>query len=498
VGQEEAPILLTGGFMDYEPVIGLEVHAQLLTKSKMFCGCSANYAGAPPNTLTCPVCLGMPGSLPVINRTAVNYGIKTALALNCTVQGINVFARKSYFYPDLPKNYQISQYDLPLARDGWITIDSEGTTKRIRIRRVHLEEDTGKLFHVETSHGSFSLIDFNRSGVPLLEIVSEPDMHSVDDVKGYITKLRTILRYLGVSSGNMEEGAMRFEANISLRPRGTTTLGNRVEVKNLNSFRAVLHAVDYEIARQTKVLEAGGTVEQETMGWDEGRNVTISQRSKEEAHDYRYFPEPDLPPLEITPQWIEEIQASLPELPDQKRERFMQEYGLPAYDATILVAEKEVADYFEAAIHAQGGGAQRAKAIANWITSDLFGRMNEAGQSISEVKIAPADLAALVAFIETGTISTKIAKEIMAEMFASGAHPADIIAARGLTQISDAAVIAAAVERAIAQNPQAVADYKGGKETALRFLIGHVMKETRGRANPTLVNQLLTEKLRGQ
>ena len=479
--------------MPYEPVIGLEVHAQLLTKSKMFCSCRADYAGSPPNTLVCPVCLGMPGVLPVINAQAVEFGVMTALALNCTVQQINVFARKSYFYPDLPKNYQISQYDLPLSRDGWLMAETKNGAVRVGIRRVHLEEDTAKLTHVEAGGETYSLIDFNRSGMPLMEIVSEPDMHSVDEVNGYITKLRTILRYLGVSSGDMEKGAMRFEANISLRPAGSTTLGNRVEVKNLNSFRAVLRAVEYEINRQAAILDAGGKIEQETMGWDDLHNVTVTQRGKEEAHDYRYFPEPDLPPLELKPEWVDAIRRRLPELPDAKRQRFMSDFGLSAYDAGLLVVERDIATYFEQCVNNR---PQRAKAIANWIVGEMFRLMNESGQEIGQVKITPAALNELIDLIEAKTISTTIAKDVFAEMFASGKKPADIVAARGLTQISDASAIEAAIAKAIAANPQAVADYRGGKETAIRFLVGQVMKETKGRANPGLVNQLLIEKLK--
>lgn len=479
--------------MPYEPVIGLEVHAQLLTKAKMFCSCRADYSGSPPNTLVCPVCLGMPGTLPVINEQAVEFAAMTALALNCTVQETNVFARKSYFYPDLPKNYQISQYDLPLSRDGWLMADTPAGAVRIGVRRVHLEEDTAKLTHVEAGGETYSLIDFNRSGMPLMEIVSEPDMHSLDEVQGYITKLRAILRYLGVSSGDMEKGAMRFEANISLRPAGTTKLGNRCEVKNLNSFRAVLRSAEYEIARQTKILDSGGVVEQETMGWDDARNVTVTQRSKEEAHDYRYFPEPDLPPLVLKPQWIEGIRGKLPELPDAKRQRFMSAFGLSSYDAALLVAEKDVAAYFEQCVD---GKPQRAKAVANWILGELFRLMNESGQEIGQVRVTPAGLNELLGLIEAGTISTTIAKDVFADMFGSGKSPRDIVAAKGLTQISDSSAIDAAIAKAIAGNPQAVADYRGGKETAIRFLVGQVMKETKGRANPTLVNQMLVEALK--
>lgn len=479
--------------MDFEPVIGLEVHAQLLTTSKMFCGCRADYAGADPNTLVCPICLGMPGVLPVVNERAVEFGAMTGLALNCTVQEVNVFSRKSYFYPDLPKNYQISQYDLPLCTAGWLLADVEGGQARIGVRRVHLEEDTAKLTHVEAGGQSYSLIDFNRSGMPLMEIVSEPDMHSLAEVHGYITKLRSILRWLGVSSGDMEKGAMRFEANVSLRPRGTATLGNRVEIKNLNSFRAVLRSCEYEIARQAQVLNAGGHIDQETLGWDDERNVTFTQRSKEEAHDYRYFPEPDIPPLVLTQEWVENIRRRLPELPDTKRARFSADYGLSPYDARLLVEERAVAEYFEAAVLGKPG---RAKAAANWISGELFRLMNESGQSIEQVEITAQALNELIDLVDSGAISNRSAKEIFEEMYRTGRPPGQIVQARGLTQISDTAEIEAAVARAIAGNPQAVADYRGGKETAAKFLVGQVMKETKGRANPALVNRLLAEKLK--
>ena len=479
--------------MLYEPVIGLEVHAQLLTKSKMFCSCRADYSGSAPNSLVCPVCLGMPGTLPVVNKQAVEFAIMTALALNCTVQETNVFSRKSYFYPDLPKNYQISQYDLPLSRNGWLMAETKNGETRIGVTRVHLEEDTAKLTHVEAGGETYSLIDFNRSGMPLMEIVSDPDMHSIDEVNGYITKLRAILRYLGVSSGDMEKGAMRFEANISLRPAGSTTLGNRCEVKNLNSFRAVLRSCEYEINRQTAILERGERVEQQTMGWDDLRNVTVTQRSKEEAHDYRYFPEPDIPPLVIAPEWVERVRRVLPELPDAKRQRFMSAFGLSAYDAGLLVAEQEVAAYFEACV---AGRPQRAKPVANWILGELFRLMKESGQEIDKVMVQPAAINELIDLVEAGTITMAIAKDVFTEMFAGGKKPGAIVAARGLTQINDSSAIDAAISKAIQSNPQAVADYRGGKETAIRFLVGQVMKETKGRANPTVITQMLVEKLK--
>jgi aspartyl-tRNA(Asn)/glutamyl-tRNA(Gln) amidotransferase subunit B len=479
--------------MEYEPVIGLEVHAQLLTQSKMFCACSADYAGAPPNTHTCPVCLGMPGALPTINRRAVEYTILTALAFHCDIPAFAKFDRKNYHYPDLPKGYQISEYDLPLSRNGYVLIDDAGTIKRIGVRRVHLEEDTAKLFH----DGENSLIDMNRAGVPLMEIVSEPDMHSVEEARLYAIKLRQILRYLGVSSGDMEKGAMRFEANISLRPKGSQTLApTRVEIKNLNSLRAMVHACEYEIARQTRIWQSGGTVEQETMGWDEVRNQTYTQRSKEEAQDYRYFPEPDLPRLEISREWVAEIQARLPELPDEKFNRLTQQLGLSAYDASVITAEKEIADYYDRAVDAGRARGIDAKAIANWVTGELFRLMKDHAQEIDAVKIAPAQIPALIALINAGTISNTIAKTVFEEMYATGNDPEKIVAAKGLAQISDRAALEVIVDQVLAENPAQVADYLGGKETIAKWLVGQVMKATKGQGKPTLVNELVLEKLR--
>lgn len=478
--------------MNFEPVIGLEVHAQLLTHSKMFCGCSADYAGAAPNTHVCPVCLGMPGSLPVINKTAVEYTILTALAFHCEIPEFAKFDRKNYHYPDLMKGYQISQYDLPLSRNGYILINDAGQQKNIRIRRVHLEEDTAKLFHVDGT----SLIDVNRSGVPLMEIVSEPDMHSVEEARLYSLKLRQILRYLGVSSGDMEKGAMRFEANISLRPQGTTQLSaTRVEIKNLNSLRAMMHATEYEIKRQSRILQAGGIVEQETMGWDEARGVTYTQRSKEEAHDYRYFPEPDLPRLEISRVWVSDLRASLPELPDDKRERLVRDYGLSAYDADVITAEKQVADYYDRAVEAGKERGVDPKAIANWVTGELFRLMNDSSAEITQVKIAPAQIPALVALINKGTITTTIAKQVFEEMFRTGRDPEAVVKEKGLAVISDTGALAAIADRVIGENPKPVKDYLAGKEATLKFLVGQMMKATKGQANPTLAAELLTQKL---
>lgn len=480
--------------MNFEPVIGLEVHAQLVTRSKMFCGCSADYAGAPPNTHVCPVCLGMPGSLPVINQTAVEYTILTALAFHCEIPAFAKFDRKNYHYPDLMKGYQISQYDLPISRNGYLLIDDAGVVKRIGIRRVHLEEDTAKLFHVDGA----SLIDVNRSGVPLMEIVSEPDVHSGEAARLYAAKLQQILRYLGVSSGDMEKGALRVEPNISLRPCGSTGLSpTRVEIKNLNSLRALAQAIEYEIARQQKILESGGTVEQETMGWDEACGVTVPQRSKEEAHDYRYFPEPDLPSLNISRAWVDEIRAQLPELPDEKRERLMHAFGLNAYDAGVIAAEKEIADYYDRAVAAGKARGADSKTIANWITGELFRLMKAENAEIGAVKIAPAQIGDLIALVNAGTISHTIAKTVFEEMFASGRDARAIAEEKGLAQISDRAALAAVVDKVLAENPKPIAEYLAGKETVAKFLVGQVMKATKGQANPTLVNELVIEKLRG-
>ena len=478
--------------MNFEPVIGLEVHAQLLTLSKMFCGCSSDYAGAPPNTHVCPVCLGMPGSLPVINKTAVEYTILTALAFHCEIPEFAKFDRKNYHYPDLMKGYQISQYDLPLSRNGYILINDAGVPKNIRIRRVHLEEDTAKLAHVDGT----SLIDVNRSGVPLMEIVSEPDMHSVEEARLYSLKLRQILRYLGVSSGDMEKGAMRCEANISLRLQGTTQLSaTRVEIKNLNSLRAMMHATEYEIKRQTKILQAGGIVEQETMGWDEARGVTYSQRSKEEAHDYRYFPEPDLPRLEVSRAWVHDLRAKLPELPDEKRERLVLAYSLSAYDAEVITAEKEVADYYDRAVAAGKDRGADPKAIANWVTGELFRLTKEAGMEIGKIKISPVQIPALIALINKGTITTTIAKQVFDEMFRAGRDPDEIVKEKGLAVIGDTTALAAIADRVIAENSKPVKDYLAGKEATLKFLVGQMMKATKGQANPTLAAELLAQKL---
>lgn len=473
----------------YEPVIGLEVHAELMTDSKMFCGCRVvDSVEAAPNTAVCPVCLGMPGMLPVINRRAIDFALRVALALDCEIQEHNVFARKNYFYPDLPKGYQISQYELPLARHGslQITLDS-GETKPIGIRRVHMEEDTGKLTHV--SEGT--LVDYNRSGVPLLEIVSEPDLHSAEEVYAYAQKLRQLLRYLEVNTGDLEKGVFRVEPNISIRPAGSETFGTRTEVKNLNSFRALAGATEYEVARQEAVLEAGGEVVQETRGWHDGRRETFSQRSKEEAEDYRYFPEPDLPPLQVQEEWVEAVRSRLPELPDAKVSRYVGEFDLSAYDASVLTADRPVAEWFEAAIAAGGD----PKTVANWLINNLFALMNESGQAVTEIPITPEQLVELITLVEDGTISNNTGKEVLAEMFGSGEGAAAIVERRGLAQISDEAALAAIVAEVIEANPEQVAAYLDGKVSLKGWFIGQVMRETHGQANPQLANKLVEDHL---
>jgi aspartyl-tRNA(Asn)/glutamyl-tRNA(Gln) amidotransferase subunit B len=473
--------------MEYEPVIGLEVHAQIHTKSKMFCSCPVieDTGDLEPNTYVCPVCTAMPGVLPVINRHAIEVSIMTGLALNCEIPPVNRFARKSYFYPDLPKNYQISQYELPLCVNGYLDIETERGPKRIRIRRAHQEEDTGKLYHVGTG---VSHVDLNRAGVPLLEIVTEPDMRSVDEVVAYATKLRAILVYLGVSPGDMEKGMMRFEANISVRPVGTDQMNPRHEIKNLNSFRALARSTAYEIEDQIATLESGGTVFQQTMGWNEAQGVTVPQRGKEHAHDYRYFPEPDLPPLEISREWVEALRAQLPELPDAKKARFIDEYELPEYDADLLVEDRAVADYYEVAVAA---GEVAPKAVANWVTGTLFGLMNESGQAIGGVQISPEALVELIGLVEDGTINTNTGKEVLAEMFSSGCDAREIVEERGLVQISDAGALEQAVAQVLDENPEQVSKYLGGKEQIIGWMIGQVMKATRGKANPQIVRELL-------
>ncbi|MGE3270985.1 MAG: Asp-tRNA(Asn)/Glu-tRNA(Gln) amidotransferase subunit GatB [Chloroflexota bacterium] len=475
----------------YEAVIGLEVHSQLLTASKMFCGCSSEYAGAAPNSHVCPVCMGMPGTLPVINRRAVELVLMTGLALNCEIPEASKFDRKNYPYPDLVKGYQISQYDLPFTQNGWVDVEVDGTTRRIGMERVHLEEDTARLVHGADSNGKpASFIDVNRSGVPLMEIVSKPDMRSAAEARAYLQKLRAIVRALGVSTGNMDEGSFRCDANISLRPVGATEYGTKTEVKNMNSFRGVFRAIEFEIQRQTEVLNRGERVVQETRGWVDDRGVTVSQRSKEQAHDYRYFPEPDLPPLFVSRDWVADLQANLPELPDARRERYISEHGLTPYLAGQLTASAEVGELFERTLAVYPD----PRKVGNWIQTEVFRLQKESGEE-GTGSLSPENLADLLKLVDGGTISQTAAKQVFEETYRSGKAPGAIVEALGLTQVSDADELASIIDGVIAANPRPVADYKGGKSSAAGRLVGEVMKATRGRANPGLVNQLLRERL---
>ena len=478
--------------MEFEPVIGLEVHAELMTQSKMFCGCAVvDSVSAPPNTAVCPVCAGMPGMLPVVNRMAVEYGIRVALALGCTVNPVSIFARKNYFYPDLPKGYQISQYEQPLAEHGKLVINTSQGEKTIRVLRVHLEEDTGKLTHVNGG----SLVDLNRAGVPLLEIVSEPDMRSVEEARAYAESLREILRYLEVNSGDMEKGVIRFEANISIREKGTDVLNTRVEIKNLNSFRALERASAFEIERQSKLVASGGEVEQETLGWNDVKETTYSQRSKEDAHDYRYFPEPDLPPLVVDESWLERVRTELPELPRAKRQRFIDEYGLTEYDAGVLTSEKAVADYFESAVNGLSSMVT-PKVLANWMTGDLFSLMNQASITVADLKVRPDALAELVGLVVAGEINQSTGKTVLSEMFQTGKSAAEIVESRGLKQVSDEGFIADLVKQTLVENPDALASFKAGKETIVNWLFGQVMRKAAGKANPQVVRTELESQLK--
>ncbi|MBC7104702.1 MAG: Asp-tRNA(Asn)/Glu-tRNA(Gln) amidotransferase subunit GatB [Firmicutes bacterium] len=475
----------------YEAVIGLEVHVELKTRSKIFCSSSAEF-GADPNSHVCPVCLGLPGVLPVVNRQVVAYAIRAALALNCEVAGFCKFDRKNYYYPDMPKNYQISQYDLPLARNGYLEIEVDGRPKRVGIVRLHMEEDTGKLVHQGTiTTTPYSLVDYNRAGVPLIEIVSAPDLRSPEEARAYMEKLRSVIQYTGVSDCRMEEGSLRCDANVSVRPAGSRELGVKTEIKNLNSFRSLQRALAYEIRRQIEVLEEGGRVVQETRTWDEARGVTLSMRTKEEAHDYRYFPEPDLVPLVIDRAWVEEIRRTLPELPDARRARFMEQYGLSAYDAGVLTATREMADYFEECLRHYPD----PKTVANWVMGDLSRLLNAANVEIAACRVRPAQLGQMLRLIDRGTISGKIGKSVLEEMFVSGRDPEEIVREKGLVQITDEAALRAVVEEVVAANPKVVEDYRKGKAKALGFLVGQVMKATKGKASPDAVNRLLRERL---
>ena len=486
--------------MNFETIIGLEVHAQLLSKSKMYCRCNADYAGASPNTYVCPVCLGMPGVLPVINQKAVEYAVMTALALNCTISDYTKFDRKNYPYPDLMKGYQISQYDAPIGHHGWLAIEDNGQKKKVGITRVHLEEDVAKLTHCAfPGRESYSLVDVNRAGVPLMEIVGEPDLRFPEEARQYLIKLRSILQYLGVSTGNMEEGSFRCDANISIRPENSPNPLAKVEVKNMNSFRAVYRAMEYEAKRQRKAVEEGKRLVQETRGWVEDKGKTVSQRSKEYAHDYRYFPEPDLPPLFISWEWVEEIRSKLAELPEARCDRFVAEYKLPLYDVSLLTSSKAMADYFEACLRGETLDSQslarKTKMVSNWLLGEFSRLLNATNTDISDAKVKPEQLCQLLDLIEKGSISGTSAKMVFEEMFNTGRSAADIIVQRGLSQISDTGEIEAEVTAVIKSNNQAVADYKAGKAPALKFLIGQVMRATKGRANAQLVSELLQKKL---
>jgi len=472
----------------YETVIGLEVHVELHTNSKIFCGCSTSF-GAPPNANTCPICLGHPGVLPVLNKRAVEYAIKAAMALNCEIATESKFDRKNYFYPDSPKAYQISQYDQPIGKNGWIDIEVDGKTKRIGVTRLHLEEDAGKLTHLPAGVGS--LVDFNRVGTPLIEIVSEPDIRSPEEARAYLEKLKAIMQYCEVSDVKMEEGSLRCDANISIRPWGQEKFGTRAELKNMNSFRGVQRGLEYEEIRQAEILDSGGEVVQETRRWDEAQGKTLSMRGKEEAHDYRYFPDPDLVKLYISDEWKASIRATIPELPDAKKARYAEQYGLSSYDADVITSSLPLARFFEESLEY----TKDAKAVANWIMGDLLGYLNANNLELQDVKASGKGLGEMIGLIENGTISTKIAKTVFKTMLETGKPPKTIVEEQGLVQISDEGEIKAVVDRIVEANPQSVADFKAGKEKAVGFLVGQVMRETKGKANPGLVNKLILDRL---
>jgi aspartyl-tRNA(Asn)/glutamyl-tRNA(Gln) amidotransferase subunit B len=474
--------------MIFETVIGVEVHAQLRTRSKMFCGCGTAF-GRSANSQTCPVCLGLPGSLPVINRMAVDMAVRAGLALNCTIAASNRFARKNYFYPDLPKGYQISQYEDPICQHGWIEICVGDATRRVRIRRAHLEEDAGKNIHETGTSGS--RVDLNRAGTPLLEIVTEPDMRSADEVVAYLKGLRDILMYLDVCDGNMEEGSFRCEPNLSLRPSGQKEFGTKVELKNINSFKYVKDAVEYEVKRQTKVLNEGGEIRQETRLWNIERGETAVMRSKEEAHDYRYFPDPDLVPLKLDEEWIERFRASLPELPAVRVRRFIADYGLPEYDATILTGSKSIADYFESTVKL----SNQPKTVSNWVMGELMRELNNSGTDISASPVTPERLVSLLKMVDEGTVSLKVAREIFPELYSSGKTPEQIVQEKGLTQLSDEGALVKIVDEVLSKHAAQAAQFREGKQQVLGFFVGQVMKASGGKANPGKVNELLKKKL---
>ena len=477
--------------MEYEPVIGLEVHAQMLTRSKIFCTCSTAFGGD-PNTHACPVCTGQPGSLPVLNQKVVEYTIRAALATHCAIAPYSLFARKNYFYPDLPKGYQISQYELPLSSDGFVDIQVDENKKRIGIIRIHMEEDAGKLMHdLSTERGAHSYVDFNRTGVPLIEIVSAPEMHNPEEAAAYLRKLRSILMFLDICDGNMEEGSFRCDANISLRPKGQKTLGVKTELKNMNSFRNVQRALDYEIRRQTALLDQGDRIIQETRLWDAARGVTSSMRGKEEAHDYRYFPDPDLVPIVVDPEWVAAIKAGLPELPDRKKERFIREYGIPEYDAEVLTSSKPLANYYEACLQVYA----KPKIVSNWIMSELLRELKRDEREIEECPVPAQNLVQMLKLIDEGLISGKIAKSVFEEMYRTGKKAEEIVKEKGWVQVTDTSAIEKTIEEILAKNPKEVEEYRKGKEKLFGFFVGQVMKATQGKANPQLVNDLLKKKL---
>lgn len=478
--------------MKYEAVIGLEVHTELHTATKIFCNCKTSF-GADPNTNVCPVCLGLPGVLPVLNKKVLEFAVRAGLALNCEISRFSKFDRKNYYYPDLPKNFQTSQFDLPICEHGYLDVEVDGEVSRIRITRAHMEEDAGKLVH----HGSsittadYSLVDYNRTGTPLLEIVSEPDMRSAKQAVAYMEKMRAILQYCGISDCRMEEGSLRCDANVSVRPVGQKELGTKTEIKNINSFKGVERAIEYEALRQAEILEAGGTIKQETRTWDENEGVTKSMRSKEEANDYRYFPEPDLVPFTVSDEYIENIRKTLPELPDARKARYMESYGLSAYDAAYVTSDKDRADFFETMVKA---GAD-AKEACNWLMGELAGKLSENGLEIKDSKVTPEAMAELLKLITKGAISGKIAKKIFPEMWETGKSAETIVKEQGLVQISDTGALEAMVDEAIAENPKAVADFKSGNKKAMGAMIGQIMKKSHGKANPRMVSGILIKKL---
>lgn len=476
--------------MEFEAVIGLEVHVQLNTESKIFCSCSTSF-GAPPNTNVCPICLGMPGVLPVLNERALEYAVKAAIALNCKINTRSIFARKNYFYPDLPKGYQISQYDLPLAVNGYVDIETDKGTKRIRIKRVHMEEDAGKNIHGEGGD-PYSYVDLNRAGIPLIEIVTEPDISTPEEARIFLVKLRNIMRYIGVSNADMEKGELRCDANVSVRPKGSTTLGTKTEVKNINSFKFVVKALEYEIERQISVLKAGGIIEQETRLWNTSLGITETMRKKEMEHDYRYFPEPDLMPVVVTVEMVERWSSELPELPDARKRRFVELYSLTAYDAEVLCSERELADFFEESLSYY----KNPKAIANWVMVEFLARLNRENLSVSESPIKPWQLAKIVKLVEDGVITGRVGKELFDIVWTEGGDPEEIAKERNMIQISDESSLETFVMEVLKECPQEVEKYLSGKTKVIGFLVGQVMKKTKGRANPQLVTKILEDKLR--